>query len=87
MAVAWTLVSCTVDSRAELLVYEPFDYGDFAGNLAGSGDTSGDNASIGLTGDWSTSANNFYEPIGLEFSDLPVTGGRARLQDLDGVPW
>ncbi len=55
-----------------VLIYEGFDMGGAAGALAGKA-VSGS----GLTGNWGATASITYDPTGLTFGSLMVTGGTA----------
>jgi len=70
-------------SRAEIILYDGFDYGSTAGPLSGKGGTGG-----GWSGAWTTGIFTYggtpsyavnYDPAGLTFSDLQTTGGSASL--------
>jgi hypothetical protein len=73
----------TSTSQASVIVYEGFDYGAVSSLLGGLGNTT----EIGLQGTWTSNgtvgtATANYEPAGLSFSDLFVTGGLAQMNGL-----
>lgn len=81
VGLAVTLATSTAD--AGTVLYDGFDYGSAGGSLAGLGSAGG-----GWAGAWDTGMFSYggtpsysanYEPGGLTFSDLPVSGGNAIL--------
>lgn len=82
-AVAALMMGVTSTSPASVIVYEGFDYGASSSLLGGLGNTT----EIGLQGTWTSNgtvgtATANYEPTGLSFSDLFVTGGLAQMNAL-----
>ena len=54
--------------KADLLYYEGFDYGASSGALT----------DVGSGGGWTGSTNNTYQPTGLSYGNLQVSGGSVR---------
>jgi hypothetical protein len=72
-------------THAALVVHEGFDYGPVPSLLNGLGNTT----EVGLQGTWTYNGTNgttvSYDPTGLTFSDLVVTGGLAQLNGVAGA--